>query len=179
MIISSKKIQRMRSMSGSWHDSYVGKLRKTIGTQKIIVNAVRAILLDDEGRALFIRRRGDGGWGMPAGAMELDESVFDAMKREVKEETGLDVVQATLLAIYSSSETQSYTDRWGNRHHIIEYLFRVDEWTGTLEQETEESIDAQFFPLDRLPEASSALFAKHHQRVFRDYERFDSTLILE
>lgn len=116
---------------------------------------------------------------MPAGAMELDESVFDAMRREVKEETGLDVLKATLIAIYSSPTTQTFTDRWGNEHHIIEYLFRVDLWTGTLEKETDESVDAKFYPLDNLPEASSELFAKHHNRVFKDFKRFDGKLILE
>ncbi|MDQ0891392.1 ADP-ribose pyrophosphatase YjhB (NUDIX family) [Paenibacillus sp. V4I9] len=165
-------------MSG-WHDSYIGKLRKVIGTQKIIENSVRAILLDEKGRALFIKRSGDKKWGMPAGAMELDESVFDAMKREVKEETGLDVLKATLIAIYSSPTTQTFTDRWGNEHHIIEYLFRVDEWTGTLEKETDESVDAKFYPLDNLPEASTELFAKHHERVFKDYKKFDGKIILE
>ncbi|XEC96676.1 NUDIX domain-containing protein [Paenibacillus tarimensis] len=166
-------------MSGSWHDSYIGKLRKVVGTKKIIVNSVRAILLDDEGRALFIKRRGDTKWGMPAGAMELDESVFDAMKREVKEETGLDVLEATLIAIYSSPTTQTFTDRWGNEHHVIEYLFRVDKWTGALEKETSESVDAEFYPLDNFPQASSELFARHHDRVFKDYKKFDGKLILE
>lgn len=166
-------------MSGSWHGSYLGKLRKVVGTQKIIVNSVRAILLDNEGRALFIKRHGDKKWGMPAGAMELDESVFDAMKREVKEETGLDVFKATLIAIYSSPTTQTFTDRWGNEHHVIEYLFQVDKWSGTLEKATDESVDAEFYALDNLPKASCELFARHHQRVFNDYKKFDGKLILE
>jgi hypothetical protein len=58
-------------MSGGWHDSYLGKLRKVVGTQKIIVNSVRAIVLDGEGRALFIRRSGDRKWGMPASGKVL------------------------------------------------------------------------------------------------------------
>ncbi|MGO4273659.1 NUDIX domain-containing protein [Paenibacillus sp. TAF58] len=106
---------------------------------------MRVILLDDKGRALFIKRSGDKKWAMPAGAMELDESVSDTMKREVKEETGLDVLKATLIAIYSSPRTQTFTDRWGNEHHIIEYLFRVDKWTETLEKETDESVDAKLY----------------------------------
>jgi ADP-ribose pyrophosphatase YjhB (NUDIX family) len=162
-----------------WHNSYLGKLRKVIGTQKIIVNSVRAILLDEKGRALFIKRHGDKKWGMPAGSMELDESVFDAMKREVREETRLEVDQATLIAIYSSPTTQTFTDRWGNEHQVIEYLFRVDKWSGTLEKVTDESVDAKFYPLDILPEASSELFAKHHERVFKDFKKFDGKIILE
>lgn len=166
-------------MSGNWQDSYLGRLRKVVGKQKIIVNSVRAIIFDDKDRALFIKRRGDRRWGMPAGAMELDESVFDAMKREVKEETGLDVLQATLIAIYSSPTTQTLTDRRGNEHHVIEYLFRVDKWMGILKKETDESINAEFYALDNLPEAASDRFAGHHERVFKDYYRFNGNLILE
>jgi ADP-ribose pyrophosphatase YjhB (NUDIX family) len=158
-------------VSNSWHDSYLEKLRNIIGSQRIITNSIRAIVLDNEGSALFIRRRGDKKWGMPAGAMELNESVLDCLKREVKEETGLDVVLATLIAIYSSPIKQSFTDRFGNEHQIIEYLFRVDEWTGVLEKETDASIDANFFPMDDLPEASTEFFAKHHEEVFADFKR--------
>jgi hypothetical protein len=57
-----------------------------VGKQKIITNSVRAIVLNDEGHALFM---------------------FEAMKCEVKEETGLEVVQATLIAVYSSRTTQT------------------------------------------------------------------------
>lgn len=166
-------------MSNDWHESYLGKLRKIVGTQKIIVNSVRAILCDDKGRALFIKRRGDRKWGMPAGSMELNESVYDALKREVKEETGLDVIKATLIAIYSSPINQSYTDRWGNEHQIVEFLFKIDRWSGTFEKETDESVDADFFPLDNLPEASNEIFARHHEKVFKDYQNYDGKLILD
>lgn len=166
-------------MANNWHDSYLGRLRHLIGTHKIIVNSVRAIIFDNMGRALFIKRRGDGGWGMPAGAMELDESIYDAMNREVKEETDIDVIGATLIAIYSSPATQSFTDHRGNQHQIIEYLFRVDEWKGKLNKITAESVDADFFELDNLPQASNDDFARHHDRVFKDLKRFDGSLILE
>jgi hypothetical protein len=37
-------------MSGSWHDSYLGRIRKLVGTPQIIVHAVQAIILDDISR---------------------------------------------------------------------------------------------------------------------------------
>jgi len=116
---------------------------------------------------------------MPAGAMELDESIYDCVVREVKEETGLDVESATLIAIYSSPAWQAGPDRFGNEHQVVEYLFRVDEWSGTLETETDESVNAAFFPLDALPDASNDFFAKHHEKVFEDCKRFNGTLILK
>ena len=165
-------------MGVGWGESYLGRLRRAVGTRKLIVNSIRAIVLNGEGQALFIRRRGDKKWGMPAGAMELDESIYEAMKREVKEETGLDVLRARLIAIYSSPDTQTYTDRWGNEHHVIEYLFWVEEWTGELSRVTDESVDAAFFSLDRLPEASNEHFSNHHKRVFHDFQNFRGELLL-
>jgi ADP-ribose pyrophosphatase YjhB (NUDIX family) len=128
---------------------------------------------------VFIRRKGDGAWGMPAGAMELNESIFDCLRREVEEETGLKIMDATLIAIYSNPEKQSFTDRFGNEHQIIEYLFHVEQWTGELKKETDESTNAEFFPIDALPEASSGIFAKHHRQVFEDFRSFNGQVILK
>jgi ADP-ribose pyrophosphatase YjhB (NUDIX family) len=163
----------------NWHDTYTGKLRKLTGTQKLLGNSVRAIICDEKGNALFIKRRGDNRWGMPVGAMELDESVYDCLKREVKEETGLDVLNASLIAIYSRPEKQSFIDSYGNEHQIIEFLFYVDEWSGVLQRETNESINANFFPIDALPEASNDFFAKHHDEIFEDFKSFSGKLILK
>ena len=75
-----------------FEDSYVGKVRKLVGDQVLIIPATRAVLLDERQGILLIRRRDNGQWGFPAGAIELGDSVFDCLKREVKEETGLDVI---------------------------------------------------------------------------------------
>src|SRR5690554_4366775 len=166
-------------MSNHWDDSYMGKLRKKIGNDRIITNSVRAIICNDKNKALFIKRRGDGNWGMPAGAMELNVSVYGCLKREVKEETGLDVLEATLIAIYSDPRKQSYTDRYGNKHQVIEYLFRVDKWTGSIEKETDESLDAKFFPIDHLPEVSNEIFTNHHAAVFGDFKKYNGQLFLK
>ena len=88
----------------SFEESYFGQLRKLVGTRKLLVPAVAAFIPDGDGRFLFIRRRDNERWALPAGSMELDETVYDAMKREVLEETGLEVVSATLVAVYSGSK---------------------------------------------------------------------------
>jgi hypothetical protein len=46
-------------MSSSWHESYYGKLRKLVGTQKMIGNSIRAIICDQEGR-VHQKKRGRG-----------------------------------------------------------------------------------------------------------------------
>ena len=43
-----------------YEESYLGKIRKMIGKEKIIITAARAVIYDGDGRILFIRRRDNG-----------------------------------------------------------------------------------------------------------------------
>ena len=52
---------------------------------------------------------------MSAGSVELKETVFEALKREVEEETGLHVVSATLIAIYSGGRF-TFKGAYGDDH---------------------------------------------------------------
>ena len=64
--------------------------------------AVAAWIRQDE-RLLLVRRRGEpmgGYWAMPAGFMEYDEDPEDAVRREVLEETGLQVRLERLLQLF-------------------------------------------------------------------------------
>src|SRR5581483_10738365 len=91
------------SMTKAQHpfeDSYLGQLRKFVGSRLLISPGARAILRDEQRRVLLIRRHDNGTWGMPAGSLELQESILDCLKREVWEETGLEVLQATPIALY-------------------------------------------------------------------------------
>jgi 8-oxo-dGTP pyrophosphatase MutT (NUDIX family) len=66
-----------------------------------LVPAVSAVVLDEEERVLLHRRTDSDLWALPGGGIEVGESVIEALVREVKEETGLDVVVDTLVGIYS------------------------------------------------------------------------------
>ncbi|MGE3908406.1 MAG: NUDIX hydrolase [Chloroflexota bacterium] len=151
---------------------YVEELRKHIGTQPIIRPGVRAVIRDDQG-AVLLQLRGDFRiWGLPAGGMELGESVMDALGREVYEETGLTVVRARPFGIYTHP---SYTITYPNGDQSQPYTtaFLVDEWTGTLTADGDETLELQFFPVDALPPEERLLPA--HRRVFDDLRRFLDT----
>jgi ADP-ribose pyrophosphatase YjhB (NUDIX family) len=165
-------------MSIPWEEHYVYKLRNIVKNQlPLIVPGVRAIIRDKEGKVLFIERRkrnvsNSNDWGMPAGAIEFGESIFDCMKREVKEETGLEVIQATLISIYTGPKGVS------DKGQMFEFCFRVDEWTGVLLTETEESTDARFYSTTELPKASNEFWHNHHIEVFKDLNNFNGQVIL-
>lgn len=88
----------------NFEESYLGQLvqiRNLTGKgYKFLVPATRAIICDPEGRILFVRRKDNGKWVMPSGSQELGETIYDCMKREVWEESGLYVAFATAMAIY-------------------------------------------------------------------------------
>jgi 8-oxo-dGTP pyrophosphatase MutT (NUDIX family) len=154
----------------SYEESYLGKLRKLIGKEEIIIIAARGVIFDDDGRLLLIRRRDNGRWAMPAGAMELGDSVYDCLVREVYEESGLQVHAATLFAIWSDPEQMSIVTEYGDPYQIVNFIFRIDEWSGELVKETDETIDAGFFPVDALPE-----IYPHHLQTLYELHEFEET----
>jgi 8-oxo-dGTP pyrophosphatase MutT (NUDIX family) len=156
----------------NYEDSYVGRIRKLIGKEKIILVATRAVIRDHEGRVLFIRRTDNSRWVMPSGALELEETIFEGMQREVKEETGLDIIGATPMAIYSYP---SSITAYGDPYYQITVQFLVNEWSGTLLTETDETTQARFFDIDEPPEG----IAGHYPEVLDDLRKYDGRFILK
>lgn len=74
-----------------------------------LVPSVNAIVENDRGQILLIRRTDSGNWSLPGGAIELGESVSQAAARETKEESGIDCEVTGVAGIYS------------NPSHLIEY----------------------------------------------------------
>ena len=65
-----------------------------------VIPCVGAVIKDDAGRLLLIRRGhepGKGLWSIPGGRIEDSESDADALVREVREETGLIVAPGRLI----------------------------------------------------------------------------------
>lgn len=64
------------------------------------VAAVGGLVVNKLGQLLFVRRArdpGKGKWGLPGGFVDRGESVEDALRREIEEETGMRVTRAKYL----------------------------------------------------------------------------------
>lgn len=56
-----------------------------------------------DGRALIVKRAHEprkGEWSIPGGRVELGEMLVDAVRREIKEETGLEVEVGEVLEVF-------------------------------------------------------------------------------
>ncbi|MEV7346114.1 NUDIX domain-containing protein [Streptomyces sp. NPDC093544] len=65
--------------------------------------SVAGVIIDDQGRALLIKRRDNGKWEPPGGIVEREETLPEALQREVLEETGIKIaLPATLTGVYKN-----------------------------------------------------------------------------
>ncbi|MCC0059651.1 MAG: NUDIX hydrolase [Hyphomicrobiaceae bacterium] len=75
---------------------------------------VDCVVFDPTGRVLLIRRRHEpfkGGYALPGGFVEIGETVEEACRRELHEETGVSVRDLRLVGVYSdpSRDPRGYT----------------------------------------------------------------------
>jgi 8-oxo-dGTP pyrophosphatase MutT (NUDIX family) len=138
-----------------WEESYLGRLRSVAGDRVLLFVGARGVIRDGAGRVLLIRRSDNGLWALPAGALEVGESLADCAVREVYEETGLTATELIPFAMFTGPRYIS-TNQWGNTYQLHSTAFRVDAWHGELARVTDETTDARFFDPAALPEECAA-----------------------
>ena len=71
--------------------------------------AVGGIVEDDDGNILLVKTFARG-WEYPGGQVEAQENLIDALCREVKEESGIDINVKSLVGIYSNTKIKLNQD---------------------------------------------------------------------
>jgi len=141
---------------------HIAFLREHVGHVTLLAPAAAAIIRDEQGQVLLIRR-GDGqGWSLPGGIMEPGERIADCLVRETREETGLEVEPVRLIGIYSDPAVLHVTFPNGDQAHLVSATFECRIVGGRLRPDGEESLEVAYFPPDSLPED---LLCDHASRV--------------
>jgi 8-oxo-dGTP diphosphatase len=121
-------------------------------------------LIVKENRVLLVSRAVDpfkGCWDIPGGFLLAGEHPFDGMRREVKEETGLDVHVIDLLGVYI--DRYQFDD---DEFFTLNHYYIVEPVGGTLRADDDVN-DYQWFDLDSLPDDDKIAF-EHEKDVLHD-----------
>ena len=99
--------------------SYIQWIRQRVGRRKIFLVTSAIVLRDADNRILLQHRTDFDVWGLPGGALEIDEDIQACAHRELFEETGLEAGEFDLVGVYThpqydvtypnGDETQQYT----------------------------------------------------------------------
>jgi ADP-ribose pyrophosphatase YjhB (NUDIX family) len=128
-------------------------------------HAVTDVILVKDGKILLVQRAArlvEGGkWAFPAGYLDRDETVMQAAKREVLEETGWKMTDITLFMIADGPQP-------GDRgRQNISFIFTATA-TEKVGEADDESEDVRWFPLDNLPPAEQIAF--NHGDIINAYK---------
>jgi ADP-ribose pyrophosphatase YjhB (NUDIX family) len=117
---------------------------------------VDAIIEIDGGIVLIQRKNPPPGWAIPGGFVDYGETLEDAVCREMKEETCLDINLVRQFHTYSDPERDP-------RHHTVSTIF-IATASGTPEA-ADDAKDIGIFTRDNLPED----MAFDHRQILEDY----------
>lgn len=110
---------------------------------------VRGAVLDEQNRIFLIRHTYVPGWHLPGGGVEPQESVLDALVRELDEEARIALDGPPRL------HGVFFNAGLSRRDHVLVYV--VKDFTLIEEKWPDREIAAAgFFPLDALPEDTTA-----------------------
>jgi len=141
--------------------SYITRLRERWGPELLLTPAVAACIRDAQGRILLLKRSDvENLWGFPGGFMEPGERASEAVVREVREETALEVEPGALIGIYSGPEF-AFAYPNGDQVQPVTIFFECQAVGGELDPDREEILEGRYFgPEDDLPPMRRCCIAK-------------------
>jgi 8-oxo-dGTP diphosphatase len=121
------------------------------------------VIVRDGNKVLLGKRKNDAGWCSPGGHVERGESVVEAAKRELYEETGITAVSIRFAHTYNDTECDDF--------HYVTVNMVVDEWIGLPEiMEEDKFYEWRWFLYDELPENMFSHHRKLIEMVFNGVE---------
>lgn len=118
--------------------------------RRSITLGVRAAIFDTGERVLLVRHSYVPGWHLPGGGVEPDETVAEALARELLEEAGIALDEpAELFGLYLNRNLSG-------RDHVALFVSHAWRQAEIRKVPNLEIVESGFFAPDALPEAVSA-----------------------
>ncbi|WP_252502548.1 NUDIX hydrolase [Sporosarcina sp. Marseille-Q4943] len=130
---------------------YIEELREIVGNRPLLLTGAGVGVFNEKGEIL-LQRKIDGRWGIPGGFMELGESAEETGRREVLEETGIQVGKMELITVVSGAQTHTVLNN-GHEYYSVTIVYATDDIRGgELKADGVETSEVGFFNLLQLPE---------------------------
>jgi ADP-ribose pyrophosphatase YjhB (NUDIX family) len=115
------------------------------------------VIIETGGGIVLIRRKNPPpGWAIPGGFVDYGETIEDAIVREAKEETGLDIENLRQFHTYSDPKRDP-------RHHTVSTIFIAT--ASGIPTAGDDAKEARIFTRDSLPDD----LAFDHREILEDY----------
>lgn len=142
----------MHGVQMTFEESHLGRLRAKVGNDLLLLPGTRCVVIGSGDRVLLERRSDLDIWGLPGGNAEPGEDIATTIRREVREETGLEIEGLTPFGFASDPATEMITFPNGHPCQYFVLLFAAraaDDRTPVL---SAESLELRWFRQDQLPE---------------------------
>ena len=137
------------NMTQTFQDGYVKWIRSHIGNQLIYLVYSTAFVFNEKGH-LLVQERYDFDWlSVPGGAMEIDESLLDCVRRETFEETGVDCTVERFVGIFSHPNYNLVYPN-GDQVQCFTAAFVCHAKTENIQVDGQETLQAAFRPVDEV-----------------------------
>ncbi|MCJ7842508.1 NUDIX hydrolase [Lederbergia sp. NSJ-179] len=129
---------------------YIMELRKIVGSRPLIMVGACVLLLNNDKEILLQLRKDNHSWGLAGGSLEPGESLEQAAKRELFEETGLKAKKLQLFHVFSG-ENFYYQYPHGDEVYNVITVYLCNDYEGELQNDEREVQDLSFFDMNKLP----------------------------
>ena len=139
-----------------------------MGFPKTPALTVDCVIFDPAGRVLLIRRRNDpfkGALALPGGFVDIGETVEAGCRREVREETGLQVSGLRLIGIYSDPDRDP-------RGHTASAVFLARLPANSPPKAGDDAAAAKW-----VRDWRAHRLAFDHAKILEDAEKFQGTVV--
>lgn len=118
---------------------------------------VGALIFNEKNQLLIVKtHKWKGNYTIPGGHVEMGEYLEDALRREIQEETGLNMTKAEYLCFQEFVFDDSF---WEKRHFIFfDFVCRVEEGEVQLNEEAQHYA---WVELDRIDDYPVDVYLKH------------------
>lgn len=130
---------------------YIEDLRGVVGGRPLLLTGVGVGIFNEKGEIL-LQKKLDGRWGVPGGFMELGESAEEAGRREVLEETGIEIGSMQLVTVVSGAHTHTVLKN-GHEYYSVTIVYVTNDIRGgELQADGVETTEVKFYNVTDLPE---------------------------